>query len=109
MHLPVIIKHKDIDELSYINSDSGWIELLDNHKYVLGEDDYAIDCQGQIFLFVRDNDSIKLSNADKTISLSQFIKLVQLHAACSGQCCIDKIGFRSIDEGMSILADLSCS
>jgi hypothetical protein len=52
------------------------------------------------------NDFVYPEATDNIITLYQLIKLVQLHAAVSGACCIEKIVFKSIAEGINLTGSI---
>jgi len=105
---PAAIKYDGDDELSYIGSEQEWTRdagsLLYNHR----GDDYLIDSYGHVFSIDHaHDDSITVADTGNQISLQDFIKLVRIHASSSQRCCIEKINFRNIAEGLSLLASMN--
>jgi Cu/Ag efflux pump CusA len=108
IHWPAAIKYDGDDELSFIGSEQEWTRdagsLLYNHK----GDDYLIDSSGHIFSIDHVHDEV-ITTADtgRRILLQDFIRLVRIHASNSHRCCIEKINFRNIAEGISLLANMN--
>ena len=105
---PAVIKFEGDDELCYVDSEQAWIQdagsLLYNHR----GNDQLIDSDGCIYdLERRHDDHIEAVDSGERIELSDFIKRVRIHASCAHRCCIEKISFRSIAEGIRLIDSMS--
>ena len=104
---PAIIKYHGDDELTYVATEAEWNNDADLSAYAYDDNDTLIDNNGGIYqLNIRVSDSIIPRSTNNTISLYQLIKLVQIHAALHGECCIEKIVFKSITEGIQLVASM---
>ena len=105
---PAIIKFYGHDELTYVDSESTWLSNAGLSAIDYEKSDILIDNNGCIYhLNNIENGVVHPGAAEDTMTLSQFIKLVQLHASLNGECCIEKIGCRSFAEGIKIVASIS--
>lgn len=105
---PAIIKYHGDDELAYVATESEWNNDADLSAYAYDDNDALIDNNGRIYqLNIRVSDIVVPRTANNTMSLYQLIKLVQTHAALQGECCIEKIVFKSITEGIQLVASMS--
>jgi hypothetical protein len=105
---PVVIKYDGDDELIYIDSNEDWIRDAESYLYNHKGDDYLIDSRGHIYTLGTINESISLpESTGRQITLDDFIKLVRVHASNSHRCCIEKIYFRNIAEGIRLLASMN--
>ena len=69
---------------------------------------YPIDSSSRIFTLTRTGDGIiHTADSGKKISLEDFIRLVRIHASTSHRCCIEKIGFRTVAEGIRLVASMN--
>ena len=105
---PAVIKFDGDDELTYIGSADEWLRdapsLLYHHK----GDDYLIDSNGHIFSLDHVHDgAINAEDAGNKITLQDFVRLVRIHASNSHRCCIEKISFRNIAEGISLVSSMN--
>ena len=101
---PAVIKFEGDDELCYIDSERTWIQDAESLLYNHRGNDRLIDSMGCIYkLERRQDDHIEAVNSGQQISLSDFIKHVRIHASCAHRCCIEKINFRSIAEGIRLI------
>jgi len=104
---PAIIQYHGDDELGYVATESEWNNDADLSAYGYDDNDALIDNHGRIYqLNIVDNGIVHPSSTNNTISLYQLIKLVQKHAALQGECCIEKIMFKSISEGIQLVASM---
>lgn len=105
---PAVIQYDGDDELTYIDSDEEWIRDAGSHLYNHNGDDRLIDSNGDIFSLDHAQDDIRnLSATGNQIGLHEFIRLVRIHASNSHRCCIEKINFRNIAEGISLIASMN--
>ena len=105
---PVVIKFDGDDELTYVDSEEEWMRDAESHLYNHKGDDYLIDSSGHIVSLEHlQNGIINAENTCKQISLQDFTRLVRIHASSSHRCCIEKIYFRDIAEGISLVASMS--
>ncbi len=105
---PAVINYDGDDELIYVHSEEEWSReaetLLYNHK----EGDRLIDSNGNIFYLGQAQDYIRKPQASGNhIALQDFIKLVRIHASNTHRCCIEKINFRNIAEGIRLIASMN--
>lgn len=105
---PAVIKYDGDDELIYIGSNEIWLRDAEAHLYNHNGNDCLIDSNGDIFSLdpVHDNERKPVATGNR-IGLQEFIKLVRIHASSSHRCCIDKIYFRSIAEGIGLIASMN--
>ena len=105
---PVVIKFDGDDELTYVDSEEEWMRDAESHLYNHKGDDYLIDSSGHIFsLEHMQNGIINAESTCAQILLQDFVRLVRIHASSSHRCCIEKIYFRDIAEGISLVASMS--
>lgn len=104
---PVVIKFDGDDELIYVGSEEEWqhdaASLCYNHQ----GDDCLVDSSGHIFrLGHLHDDSINTEDTGRQITLQDFIRLVRIHASSAHHCCIEKISFRTIADGIELVAGM---
>lgn len=105
---PAVIKFEGDDELCYVDSERTWIHDAESLLYNHRGNDQLIDSDGCIFdLERRSDDHIEVVDSGERIRLSDFIKQVRIHASCSHRCCIEKINFRSIAEGIRLIDSMN--
>lgn len=105
---PAIINLVDDDELTYIASDADWLAHPEWFAVEYDDEDVLIDSKGIVYrLDSMSNEMVRPVKTDQVISLAQLVTLVQRHAAVNKTCCIEKIGFRNIEQGMAIVASLA--
>jgi len=104
---PAVIKYQGDDELTYVHTEKEWLSDAGSHLYHHRDDDQLIDSSGRIFSLNHvDDNTIMPENTGKQILLEDFIRLVRIHASSSHRCCIEKINFRTIAEGISLVNSL---
>lgn len=104
---PAIILCDGDDELTYVNSEQQWLHDAESLLYHYSKDACLIDSSGHIFdLEHLHNDKVDTKDTGKHMSLYEFIKLVRIHASCAHKCCIEKISFRTIAEGISLVGSM---
>jgi len=105
---PAFIYVDGDDELTYIASDVQWINHPEWSTVEYSADDVLVDSTGRIYHMDNMlNGRVQPASTDQVISLNQLVLLVQRHAALNNACCIEKIGFRNIGEGLAIIASLT--
>jgi hypothetical protein len=105
---PAVIKFDGDDELTYIGSADEWLRDAQSLLYHHKGDDYLIDSSGYIFNLEHVNDDIlNPQGTGSQISLQDFIRLVRIHASNSHRCCIEKISFRNIAEGIRLVSSMN--
>ena len=104
---PAVLKFDGDEELIYIGSEQEWLHEGESHLYNHQGDDYLIDRCGQIFSLVHSDDNIDPESTGKQMALDEFIRLVRIHASSSHRCCIEKIGFRTIAEGIDLVNSMN--
>ncbi len=105
---PAVIRHDGDDELTVIGSNAEWRRDAAQHLYGLRSGGALIDSSGRIFTLAQTRDgAIQAADTGKTASLEDFIRLVRIHASTSHRCCIEKISFRSVAEGIQLVASMN--
>lgn len=105
---PAVINYDGDDELTYVGSKEEWIRDAESHLYNHKCGDHLIDSSGDIFSLDHLQDDIRTPPATgKCIALDDFIRLVRIHASNSHRCCIEKINFRNIAEGISLISSMN--
>lgn len=103
---PAVIIYDGDDELVYVESEKAWLSeaesLLYNHKH----NDYLVDSSGYVLSLALIDDTIKTEHTGEQISLEAFTRLVRIHASNSHRCCIEKISFRSIADGIKLVESM---
>ena len=104
---PAVVVYDGDDELVYVESAKAWSReaesLLYNHK----ANDYLIDSSGYIFNLALGNDAIDTEYTGQKITLETFLRRVRIHASNSHRCCIEKINFRTIAEGIKLIDSMN--
>ena len=105
---PAIIHVDGDDELALVWSAQEWGSHDEWSAVVYSADDFLLDSSGQVYRIDRlSNGVVQPAATGRTLAVSEFIALVKRHAALSSACCIEKIAFRNIEEGMAIVASLT--
>jgi hypothetical protein len=105
---PAVIHYDGDDELVYVDSEQEWSRDAESHLYNHKEGDRLIDSSGHIYKLGNVHDNI--GNPQSTgnhIALEDFIRLVRIHASNTHRCCIEKINFRNIAEGIRLIASMN--
>ena len=104
---PAIIKYHGDDELAYVATESDWNNDTELSAYSYDDNDALIDNNGHIYhLNIAVNGTVVPRPSNNNIPLHQLIKHVQKHAALRGECCVEKIFFKSINEGIQLVASM---
>jgi hypothetical protein len=107
IHWPAIIKYHGDDELLYVSSQQAWQQDTEVSTVAYQAEDYLIDNEGRLYqLRQQQHGQVEILATDNVIPLDEFIQLVRRHAVAHQQCCVDKIMFRNISEGMQMVASL---
>lgn len=107
---PAVIKYEGDEELTYIDSAEEWTRDVESHLYNHTGDDCLIDSNGHVFSLQHvHGEAINAEDNGERITLEQFIRLVRIHASNSHNCCIEKINFRNIAEGIKLVASMDAS
>lgn len=105
---PAIIKYHRDDELTYIASEAQWARDPDLSEFTYEENDALIDHNGRVYMLNKTiNDVVQPLATQNIVTLHQLTRLVQRHAAVKGECCIEKIGFKNIADGIALVASLN--
>lgn len=105
---PAIINYHSNDELSFVANESEWNNDTDLSAYNYHDNDIFIDNNGHLYqLNIIEDGIVHPCSTKHTLSLERLTKLVQRHAALQGECCIEKIVFKSISEGIQLVASMS--
>lgn len=108
IHWPAVIQFDGDDELVFVSSHNEWNSDSESLLYNHSGGDRLIDCSGQIFNLVRNEvGELHAESSGNTIALDDFIRLVRIHASNSHRCCIEKIHFRDIHEGIMLIASMN--
>ncbi|MBT8126937.1 MAG: DUF4144 domain-containing protein [Gammaproteobacteria bacterium] len=108
IHWPAVIIFEGDGELCYIDCEQAWIQDAESLFYNHHGNDRLIDSSGRIYdLEHRTDDQIVMVDSGERIRLTDFVKLVRIHASCSHRCCIEKINFRSIAEGVRLIDSMN--
>jgi hypothetical protein len=105
---PAVIKYEGDDELTYVDSEAEWVRDSAMYLYNHSGNNVLIDSNGDIFsLNINDNGGISPNNTGDTISHEDFIRLVRIHASTANRCCIEKISFRHIVDGIKLIQSMN--
>ena len=105
---PAVVKIDGDDELTYIGSGDEWLRDAESHLYHHKGDDYLIDSCGHVFNLDQLHDNaINAEATGNQMTLQDFVRLVRVHASSSHRCCIEKINFRNIAEGIRLIASMN--
>ena len=105
---PAVIVYDGDDELVYVGSEKEWIRDAESHLYNHNNGDRLIDSNGDIFSLDHVKGDIRNPPATgDRIALDDFIRLVRIHASSSHRCCIEKINFRNIADGIRLTASMN--
>lgn len=105
---PAVIKYEGDDELTYIGSENEWMHDSASYLYNHTGSGFLIDSNGGIFsLADNETGAISPKNTGDTISLEDFIRLVRIHASTVNRCCIEKISFRDIADGVKLIDSMN--
>ena len=104
---PVVIRYRGDDELTYVGSVEEWKRDAESHLYTHQSGNQLIDSNGLVYDIVpSQRHGFDYEPCDERIALEDFIMLVQIHASSAHRCCIEKIRFRSIAEGIALVAGM---
>jgi hypothetical protein len=105
---PAVIQYEGDDELTYIASEEEWARDSATYLYNHTGNSFLIDSKGDIFsLGSNESDAATISNTGDRISLGGFIRLVRIHASTVNRCCIEKISFRTIADGVKLIDSMN--
>jgi hypothetical protein len=105
---PAVIKYEGDDELTYVASETEWVRDSAMYLYNHSGNNSLIDSNGAIFsLNISGNGAISLNNTGDTISHEDFTRLVRIHASTVNRCCIEKISFRDIVDGIKLIESMN--
>lgn len=103
---PIIFKTKDDNELVYLNSQQSFEDFAAQEILPPTSDDQLIDTNGCVFHLIT---PIQSSTNDlnwryhNTLALHQVTRLIQQHHSQGSECCVAKLGFRTIDQAIRSL------
>ncbi|NMH65838.1 DUF4144 family protein [Shewanella salipaludis] len=112
IHWPAVVKLAQHDELIYLDSHRDWIELACLYQHGFHHDDRLLDSQGRRYAIVpapgmpisapvAELASLQLLDSDMPVF--DFIKLVRQHAMTAGHCCVAKLAFTTIAQGIELV------
>lgn len=99
---PAIIKCRDDEELTYVDSLQQWSTDPDCAAKNFQVNDLLIDSEGAVYSLVQ-LESTPLPEKPDRLSLDQVLELVKLHASVCGQCCVSKMGAPSIAAAIQMV------
>jgi hypothetical protein len=105
IHWPAVIQYRGDDELRFIASRSHWAEYC--RAPDLHSNDRLIDALGAVYQLDLAAGSLGLLQTDDRVSLNEVLDLVRAHAAVHNQCCVAKLGARSISEVIHLVEHIS--
>lgn len=112
---PAVIKLVQNDELLYLAHPRDWLELACLYQHHFTNEDLLLDCAGRRYLIsanphIVHEDPVselpQLLKQEQNLPLTDFIKWVQNHANALGHCCVAKLAFTTIGQGMEIVRSL---
>jgi len=112
---PAVVKLSQNDELLYLAHQRDWLELACLYQHHFTEEDQLLDSAGHRYLISANPRTVhedpvgelpQLLLQVQNLSLTDFIKWVQNHATAQGQCCVAKLAFTTIGQGMEIVRTL---
>lgn len=105
---PAVIKFRGDDELTHIGSAKEWQRDAGSYLYHHNDGNILIDSNGHVLDLSRGADGrVNIEDTGTCIEAADFIKLVRIHASSSLRCCIEKISFRSVAEGIRLVAAMN--
>ncbi len=105
---PAVVKYDGDDELTFIGSENEWMRDSASCLYNHTGTSFLIDSKGAVFSLVNnENGTISPRHTGNTISLEDFTRLVRIHASTVNRCCIEKISFRTIADGVKLIDSMS--
>ena len=105
---PAVVKYEGDDELTYIGSENEWMRDSGSHLYNHTGTSFLIYSKGAIFSLI-DNETgtISLHVSGDKMSVEDFTRLVRIHASTVNRCCIEKISFRDIADGVKLIDSMN--
>ena len=101
---PAVINYQGDDELTCVGSAAEWERDAKSHLYNHGGD-RLIDSSGHVYnnKYTQQH-TVDSEYTGERMALQDFVRLVRVHASCVHRCCIEKISFRTIAEGVELVA-----
>ncbi|MGL4615406.1 MAG: DUF4144 family protein [Shewanella sp.] len=107
---PAIVKLAGSDELLYLDNAIDWLSLANlNRAHFISPADQLVDSAGQRY-FIHTNAGSNLPRLQQhptTLALQEMISWVQHHANALGHCCVSKLSFTSLSQGLQIVRSLA--
>jgi len=111
---PAIIKLVNSDELLVLESPRDWLEMACLYQHSFQEGDCLADSDGRQYKIsagqpLPDSPVAQLPNLDRQNSRLTPLELlpwVRAHALAAGQCCIAKLGFTTVAQGIALVRSL---
>jgi hypothetical protein len=101
---PAIIHFQGDAELVCVRSQSEWQNTPHLSAACYQPEDMLIDACGAIFtLAQRENGIVSLTPSGRRLTLEHVLRLIRMHAAQDGACCVAKLSAASIVEAISML------
>jgi hypothetical protein len=79
----------------------------DDFNASLQPGDRLVDSAGQVYRLLPGKGDLTIEACAEVLALDQVLTLVRSHACVQGSCCVAKLGARSIDEAIHLLATLT--
>ncbi|QSX30526.1 hypothetical protein JYB88_02365 [Shewanella cyperi] len=114
IHWPAIIKLVNSDELLLLESPRDWLEIACLYQHSFQEGDCLADSDGQQYRISapeaqQDSPVAHLPNlSPQSFPLTplELLPWVRAHALAAGQCCIAKLGFTTVAQGIELVRSL---
>lgn len=106
---PAIVKLAGSDELLYLDNAIDWLSLANLNRAHFSPEDQLVDSAGQRY-FIHTNagsNPPRLQLHPTTLALQEMISWVQHHANALGHCCVSKLSFTSLSQGLQIVRSLA--
>ncbi|MCL1091581.1 DUF4144 domain-containing protein [Shewanella profunda] len=112
---PAVVKLIQNDELLYLAHQRDWLELACLYQHHFTDKDQLLDSKGYRYHISANSHTVyedpigelpKLLQQEQHLPLTEFIKWVQNHAKALDHCCVAKLAFTTISQGMEIVRTL---
>lgn len=118
IHWPALVKLAGSAELLYLSNADDWLALARLNRAHFTEADQLLDSQGQRYQILAAGaepfyaeidvwDPLPTLLPQTPLPLEEFIQWVQHHANALGNCCVTKLSFNTLSQGMEIVRSLN--
>ncbi|WP_020681411.1 DUF4144 family protein [Marinobacterium rhizophilum] len=106
---PALVQYQHDDELGFVASKADWARMCaaDEFNASLQPGDRLIDSAGQVYRLLPGKGGPRMDACAQALTLNEVLVLVRNHASVQGNCCVAKLGARSIDEAIHLVAYLT--